>query len=168
MNRPDDWPDITPSDACYALLKQFEQGPNGGFAPEPYRCPAGHNTIGWGHRITSDDRITPPLTEAQAEALLKKDATRFADWLSRSVPVRLTQSMIDALISFIFNVGYSAFAGSTLYRHLRAGLYTSAAEQFLVWDKARNPKTGKKEVLPGLTRRRQAERALFLRDGLPR
>lgn len=160
-------PQFSPGAAALALLKQYEQGPAGGFAARPYRCPAGYPTVGWGHRIEPQDRITLPLTEADAEALLKKDAQRFADGLARSVNVPLTQSMVDALISLMFNIGYGAFAGSTLYRHLRAGQYATAAEQFRVWNKARNPKTGRKEPLPGLTRRREAERALFLRDGLP-
>ena len=157
-----------PSAACIALLKEFEQGPNGGFAPEPYRCFAGFPTVGWGHRLEPSDRLTYPLTEAQAEALLKKDALRIADGIARVIPVRLTQSMIDALISLAFNIGAGAFAGSTLAACLRAGLYTAAADQFLRWNRAKNPKTGRKEPLAGLTRRREAERALFLRDGLPR
>lgn len=158
---------MTPSDACYALLKEFEQGPEGGFAAEPYACPAGHATVGWGHRIVPTDRITYPLTVAQAEALLIRDVRRLADALNAGACARLTQSMFDALISFMFNIGVGAFFGSTLYAHLRAGLYGAAADQFLRWNQAKNPKTGKKEPLPGLTRRRQTERALFLRDGLP-
>ena len=50
---------------------------------------------------------------------------------------------------------------------LRARNWAAAADQFLRWDKAANPWTGQKERLTGLTRRRQAERELFLRDGLP-
>lgn len=72
---------MTPSEAPLALLKHFERGPHGGFAPCVYRDLAGHETIGW--------------------------------------------------------------------------------------NKATNPKTGKKEPLAGLTRRREAERELFLRDGVP-
>lgn len=37
----------------------------------------------------------------------------------------------------------------------------AAATKLLAYDKARNPKTGKLVALPGLTKRRQAERALF-------
>lgn len=42
---------MTVSDAALALLKNYEQGPGGGFSPVVYRCPAGHKTIGCGHRI---------------------------------------------------------------------------------------------------------------------
>lgn len=158
---------MKPSPDCYALLKTFEQGPHGGFAPEPYRCPAGYLTIGWGHVIKPGEAFPKPISAEQADALLEQDVAPAANWLSANIPVRLTQSMFDALTCFVFNIGAGAFAGSTLYSRLRAGLYAAAADQFLVWDKARNPKTGKKEPLAGLTRRRHAERGLFLKDGLP-
>ena len=159
---------LTPSAACFALLKRYEQGPDGDFAARAYRCPAGHFTIGWGHRVRPSERLKPPLTEAQAEALLRQDVQRLAEWLQTALKgVPLTPSMGDALLSFIFNVGYSAFVGSMLFAQVRAGNYGKAAEEFLRWNRARNPRTGKKEPLAGLTRRRQAERALFLRDGVP-
>jgi len=75
--------------------------------------------------------------------------------------------MFDAVVCLGFNIGLGALLGSTLMARLRAGDWAAAADEFLRWDKATNPKTGKKERLAGLTRRRQAERDLFLCDGLP-
>lgn len=156
-----------PSAACYALIKEFERGPNGDFAPEPYVCPAGKNTVGWGHVIQPQDRLTYPLSRAQADDLLIADVAKSAGYVASGVRVHLQQCMFDALVSFCFNIGPGAFLGSTLRHQLNAGAYRAAADQFLRWDKATNPKTKRKEVLSGLTRRRDLERALFLRDGLP-
>ena len=161
-------PSITHGEAAIALLKHFEQGPNGGFAPVAYLDWAGHPTIGWGHRILGGERFQQPITEPEADALLRKDLTRFAESLSRAVRVPLTPSMADALLCFAYNVGAGALLGSTLLAALNRGAYAMAADEFLRWDKATNPKTGKKEALAGLTRRRKAERDLFLREGLPR
>lgn len=78
----------------------------------------------------------------------------------------LTQSMFDAVCCWAFNVGLGAALGSTLMTKLRGGDFQAAADEFGRWNKATNPKTGKKEPLAGLTRRREAERDLFLREGL--
>ena len=157
-----------PSDAALALLKNYEQGPDGGFAPVVYRCAAGHKTIGWGHRLQSGERFQQPISAIEAEHLLRRDLLAVGGWVGVSIRVPLTQSMMDALACFVFNVGYAAFRGSTLYAVLNAGQYEAAANEFLKWDKAKNPKTGQKERLTGLTRRRQAERELFRREGWPR
>lgn len=154
------------SDAACALIKHFEQGPNGGYAATPYRCPADHLTIGWGHRIQPHEKFPEPLTAAQADALLEADLDRISRSIDAWLPqTPLTDGMRGALISFIFNLGSGAFAGSTLCNQLRSRAYKAAAEQFLRWNKA--TVNGQKVVLPGLTRRRQAERDLFLRDGFP-
>ena len=157
---------MTPSDACYTLLKDFEQGPDGGFAATPYPCPAGHRTIGWGHRLQRGERFPKPLTAEAAHALLVADVQEAAQTVTEAVRVRLTQSMFDALVSFVFNLGAAKFRPSTLLAQLNAGTYHAAADQFLRWNKATDPKTKKKIVLPGLTRRREAERALFLQGGI--
>jgi lysozyme len=160
---------MTPSDAALALLKEFERGPDGGFAPVPYRCPAGHETIGWGHRIRPSEKFPTPVEAAAADALLRADLERIAPSIAASLRNRpeVTQSMFDAVVCLGFNIGLGALLGSTLMARLRVRGWTAAADQFLRWNRARNPKTGKKERLSGLTRRRMAERELFLRDGLP-
>lgn len=154
-----------PSDAALALIKGFEQSNH--FAPTIYRCPAGYRTIGWGHRVQAGEKFNQPINAAEAEELLRADVLTVGNKVSKSVKVELTQSMMDALTSFTYNVGIGAFFGSTLLDRLNAGDYRMAASEFMRWDKFRDPKTGEKTKLPGLTRRRQAERELFLRDGIP-
>ncbi|WP_019099941.1 lysozyme [Chromobacterium haemolyticum] len=138
------------SDAGIALVKSFE-----GLKLIAYKCPAGVWTIGYGH--TGPD-VTPGqvITQAQADALLARDLERFEAGVARLVKVPMTQNQFDALVCFSYNLGLGALQGSTLLRLLNAGDYAGAAAQFPRWNKA-----GGKE-LPGLTRRRSAEHALFL------
>lgn len=149
------------------LIKQFEGGPNGGFAAEPYRCPAGKQTVGWGHVILPGERLDVTITEELADTWLRSDAINAWLAIGSLVSVKLKDSMAAALISFVFNVGQGAFRESTLLKKLNAGDYQGAADQLLRWDKATNPKTGRKVRLAGLTRRRRAERDLFLSEGVP-
>ena len=158
----------TPSIAALDLLKEFEQGPKGGFAAMPYFCPAGKKTIGYGHVIKPNEQILPPLSATQAEALLQADLAVFANGVAEQTHlIPLTQGMFDALCCFAFNIGVSNFSGSTLLSKLKSRDYYSASEEFRRWNKARDPKTRQLRALPGLTRRREAERNLFLRDGFP-
>ena len=71
-------------------------------------------------------------------------------------PVELTQGQFDALVSFAYNVGSRALSTSTLLKKLNAGDIKGAADEFLRWNKSGG------KVMPGLTNRRKAERALFL------
>ncbi|HXG01499.1 MAG TPA: lysozyme [Bacteroidota bacterium] len=120
-----------------------------------YLCPAGVWTIGYGHTggVKEGDRITLQ----QAEELLKQDLERFEECIRRSVTVPLNQNQFDALVSFAFNVGCMALENSTLLRKLNAGDYAGAAQEFGKWVKSRGV------ILPGLIKRRDAERALFER-----
>lgn len=160
-------PPPSPGPDAIGLLKHFEQGPDGGFAPVAYRCPAGKQTIGWGHVIKPGERFAQPISEAEATRLLAADLGRFWRGVGAIVTVPLTQSMVDALACFAFNVGLAAFQSSTLLQFLNAGEYEAAADQFARWNKSTDPATGKKVALAGLTRRRKAERALFVKDGWP-
>jgi len=147
------------------FVKQYETGPHGGFAAVAYRCPAGKQTVGWGHVIRPNERIQTPLSEADADALLKSDLLRAYRAVLNMVAVSLTDEMVAALTSFAFNVGIAALENSTCLKKLNAGHYRAAADALLRWNKARDPKTGQLRPLAGLTKRRQAERALFLSEG---
>ena len=149
------------------LLQEYEQGPKGGFAVYPYRCPAGKWTVGWGHVVSDGEDLDYPLTRAQADDLLRQDARKALGTVMARVTVSMTVAMRAALLCLVFNIGRYAFANSTLLRKINAGDYAGAAEQFGRWNKATDPHTGQKVTLDGLTRRRAAERALFLSDGIP-
>lgn len=149
------------------FIKPFEAGPHGGFARVAYFCPAGKQTVGWGHVIRGNERIQTPLSEADAEALLHRDLMQAYEAVLNRVEVPLTDAMLAALTSFTFNLGANALAASTLLKKLNAGDYRGAADELPRWNKARDPKTGQVRPLAGLTRRRKAERTLFLREGIP-
>lgn len=151
-----------PIELALPLIKRFE-----GFQATPYICPAGKRTVGYGHVIEPGDALTYPMTENAAETLLRADIQRFADDLYDLLPdASLTFPMRAALISLMFNIGTGAFAKSTLRTLIKGHLYEAAANEFMRWDKA--TVNGKKVVLPGLTTRRAAERALYLQDGMPK
>lgn len=136
------------SKAGLDLIKQFE-----GLYLKAYRCPAGVPTIGYGH--TAGVAMGQTITQQQADDYLRRDVRQFERAVARLVTVPLTQGQFDALVSFAFNLGEGALAQSTLLRMLNAGDYAGAAAQFDRWNKAGG------RVLPGLVRRRAAERALF-------
>lgn len=111
-------------------------------------------TIGYGH--TRGVRRGDICTQDMADAWLDEDMADAYDAIDHAVIGSITVPQRDALCSFVFNVGASAFAKSTLLRLLNAGDEAGAAAQFMRWNKA----SGK--VLPGLVKRRGEERALFL------
>ena len=166
-------------DQAVDLIKAFEGIPDGDPSTvniDAYLCPADVWTIGWGHALTEGGaqlkgsanraraRALYPggITRAQAETLLRADLIPRAAAVAQGARVALTDGQFGALISLLFNIGQGNLAASTLLRRLNLGDYAAAAEQFLVWDKARV--NGVLSSLPGLLRRRKAERAMFLGD----
>jgi lysozyme len=126
-----------------------------GFRDRAYRDGSGVWTIAWGH--TEGVREGDRCDRAQGEAWLGRDLARAEAAVRRQIAVPLSQRQFDALVSFAFNVGPAALAGSTLRRKLNAGDYAGAADEFRRWVR---DATG--AVAPGLVRRRALERALFL------
>ncbi len=127
------------------LIKKFE-----GCRLDAYKCPAGVWTIGYGHTagVTGGQKISP----AQAEAYLRADLEKSEKKVEKYDPAyNWTQNEFDAMVSFAYNLG-------SIDKLTANGRRTKAviAEKMLLYNKA----DGK--VLAGLTRRRQAERELFL------
>lgn len=143
------------SKAGLDLIKQFES-----FRAAPYLCSAVVPTIGYGTTVypngikvkLSDQKITQQL----AETFLQHHVNVIEKDVSKLVKVTLTQNQFDALVSFAYNVGIGAFGDSTLLKLLNAGDIDNASKQFERWNKAGG------KVSNGLTRRRNAEKALFL------
>lgn len=133
------------------LIKEFE-----GLRLTPYQDSVGVWTVGYG---STGKHVVPgkSITNKQAEDLLKEDLARFEDCVTKMVLVPIGQNQFDALVSFAFNLGCGNLASSTLLKLLNAGDYAGAAAQFVRWNKAGG------KVLAGLTRRREAEAALFKR-----
>ena len=142
------------SDKGIAMIKQFE-----GCKLTAYQDSVGVWTIGYGWTKPVDGkpiRAGMTIKQETAERLLKTGLVSYESDVSRLVKVGLTQGQFDALVSFTYNLGARSLSTSTLLRKLNAGDYAGAANEFLRWNKAGG------KVLNGLTRRREAERALFL------
>ncbi len=136
------------------LIKQFE-----GLRLDAYQDSVGVLTIGYGWTQPVDGKpITKGMTikPEVAERLLKAGLVSYESDVSKLVKVKLTQGQFDALVSFAYNLGSRSLSTSTLLTRLNAGDYAGAANEFPRWNKAGG------KVLAGLTRRREAERALFL------
>ncbi|AUO64090.1 TPA: lysozyme [Citrobacter freundii] len=139
------------------LIKQFEgcrltAYPDPGTGGDPW-------TIGYGWTHPVDGKpVRPGMTidEVTADRLLKTGLVGYENDVLKVVRVKLTQGQFDALVSFAYNVGSRALSTSTLLKKLNAGDIKGAADEFLRWNKA-----GGKEM-PGLTKRRKAEREVFL------
>lgn len=134
------------------LIKSFE-----GLRLSAYRCPAGVWTIGYGH-TGPDVKTGQHITPAEAEALLRGDLDRFESGVNSFLDAApTTDNQFAAMVSLAFNIGLGAFQRSTVLRQHKAGNRQRAAAAFLMWVK------GGGRTLPGLVRRRTAERALYLR-----
>jgi len=138
-----------------ALAKPYE-----GLRLHPYHDPVGYPTIGYGHLLSRTPWVDlgewPSIDMAEAERLLAIDLQKAARAVYRLCPVPLGPAQIAALIDFTFNVGAGNLEISTLRKAVNRGDFIRAAEQFGRWVYARGVK------LPGLVRRRAAERAMFL------
>lgn len=155
------------SGAGKSLIKKFE-----GVYRRPYLCPAYIWTVGVGHVLYPDqiklkvpDRKTYPLqpehdrdwSHEAIDFLLDSDLLMAESAVLRLCPnSAFSQCHFDALVAFVFNVGSGALQASTLRRKFNQGDLVAAGDEFLKWNKAGG------RALAGLTRRRLAEKELFL------
>ena len=158
------------------LMHRYE-----GFRSRPYLCPAHIWTIGYGHVLYQEQIRLPVVrvegkhipmirrempiraednrafTKAEIDELFRTDVGTFERGVLRLVPgVVGRQGAFDALVSFAFNAGLGNLQRSTIRMKANRGDWEGAAEAFMAWTK------GGGRVLPGLVRRREAERTLFL------
>ena len=137
------------------LIKEFE-----GLELEAYQDIVGIWTIGYGHTsMAGPPEVVPgmEITRDEAEEILRSDLRPFERAIEDAVKVAVTQNMFDALCSITFNIGPNAMRNSTFIRKLNEGDYEGCADAMLMWNKAGG------QVVAGLKRRREAERALFLK-----
>lgn len=146
-----------------------------------YLCPAHIWTIGYGHVLYQDQiRLPMARVEGKEVAMIRKeyplraedarvwskeeidqlfrdDVQSFERGVLRLVPgVAGRQGAFDALVSFAFNAGLGNLQRSQIRMRANRGDWDGAAEALMDWTK------GGGKVLPGLVKRRQAEKELFL------
>ena len=133
------------------LIKEFE-----GCKLKAYKCPADVWTIGYGH--TDGVKEGDEITQQEADRLLASDVDLFTSGVQRLVTSDINRNQLGALVSFAFNLGLGNLRHSTLLKLVNADDFIGAADQFPRWNKAGG------KVLAGLTRRREAEKQLFLKE----
>jgi lysozyme len=134
-----------------------------------YQDQAGIPTVCVGHVIKPEDQVwlRDGVTRNECLQVLGRDIAPREKAINDLVHVPISQPMIDALVSLVFNIGLDAFSKSSVLSHLNEGDYSSAADAFLLWKYARvKMKDGSRRKLPILLGRRQAEAGLF-RSGIP-
>ena len=141
------------------LIRRWE-----GLRLQAYLDASGVASIGYGNTLHSDGtpvQLGDTISAAEAEELITKQLNNLSEQLHELLKVSVQQPQLDALVSLAYNIGIGALQRSTLLAQLNSGDYQAAADQFRRWTKASDGKGGLME-LPGLVRRRQEERQLFL------
>lgn len=150
---------VVASMALLAMLTEDE-----GTRYVPYKDVAGIWTVCRGH---TGPRVQPgrTYTKQECDELLVKDASVAGTAVLRCTKVPLNQNQYDAFVRFTFNVGASAYCGSTLVKKLNQHDYAGACAQLLRWNKARV--SGALRPVQGLTNRRVSEYRLCMKPMTP-
>ena len=143
------------SEKGYAIIREFE-----GFKAEAYLDTGGVWTIGFGTiKYPNGQRVKKgdTCTREQADQWLKNDCKWVDACLDKNVKVNLNQNQFDALASFVYNIGETAFVKSTMLTLINQNSFALAASQFDRWVFD----NGKR--IQGLVNRRTKEKSLFLK-----
>lgn len=150
-------------DSGKQLFKEWE-----GLEKNEYLDSGGAPTIGIGHLMTRSERMSGKLiikgvplvyrkglTIQQCWDLLDQDLNPAENTINTTVKVKLNQNQFDALVSFAFNVGDTAFRNSTLLKLLNAGSYDQIPAQLRRWVRDNG------KIVKGLVNRREKEIVLW-------
>lgn len=141
-----------------ALIKAHEglrlkAYPDPGTGGEPW-------TIGYGTTSSAGvGKISKGMviSQVQAESMLVRSLDAYEEGVTAALSCTPAQHQFDAMVSLAYNIGVGRFQKSSLVRFFNAGDVPKAAASFLMWTKAAG------RELPGLVKRRRAERDLFLK-----
>jgi lysozyme len=151
---------MEPSTKAFDIIRLFEASNK--CRLKAYLDTGGVPTIGWGTTAYPNGKkvqMGDICTEEEANVWLAHDVESSVQAIKRLVKVKISQSMFDALVSFVYNLGAGNFSKSTLLKLINMSNFNAAAEQFSRW----RFDNGKEQ--PGLTKRRAAEEKLF-RQGI--
>jgi lysozyme len=132
------------------LLKQFE-----GFRSKAYKDIVGVWTIGYG--FIKGVKEGDVLSREDAEIRLKEELEEYVAGVKSVCKVEPNENQLAAMVVFAFNVGVAGFKKSTVIKAHNRGDFQAASRAFALWNKAGG------KVVAGLTRRRNAEAALYLK-----
>ena len=135
------------------LIKKYE-----GFKPEAYQDSVGVWTIGYGTTRINGEPIKAgmTITEDQALQLVQQEVNKLWSQIEQISRINLNQNQMNALVDFAYNLGFNALKTSTLMKYVNQSKFDQAANEFTRWVYAGG------KVLPGLVKRREAEKQLFM------
>ena len=144
------------SEYAEAVMKEHE-----GLRLKAYRCPSGVLTIGYGH--TKNVKPSDVINTELADRLFVEDVECVERQLDTEKYSRLlSQGQYDALVDFIFNLGWTKFRSSTLRKKLLRNVEDATIpDEFRRWVYGTDPKSGEKIKLPGLVKRREWEASMY-------
>jgi lysozyme len=146
------------NDAAKDLIRSFEGFKGTAYLDELAKPPVW--TIGYGTTAAAGVGIQPragmTISKAEAELYFNRTVDKFAAKIAPMVTMSVNENEFGAFVSLAYNIGPGAFSKSSVLRRFNAGDKAGAADAFRMWNKAGG------KVWPGLVRRREAERALFL------
>lgn len=141
------------SNRAFQKLKEFE-----GCRLSAYRDAAGVWTIGYGH--TRNVRRGDRISGFTANEYLEQDVAEAVEQVN-ALGLDFSLPQLDALTSFVFNLGIERLRSSTLLRYIREGRGPDEIrKQFLRWVYGGTPK----RKLEGLVRRREWEADRFFQE----
>ena len=140
--------------ASLNLIKRWE-----GCKLKAYKCSAGVWTVGYGLTTSAGFIEVGPdttITQAEADWYFEKVIEKFLAEITPAITAPINENELGAFTSLAYNIGPTAFRGSSALRHFNAGNKDRVPTSIRMWRKAGG------KVVKGLINRREAEVDLFL------